>query len=119
MKGYLDAIPKDLDESARMDGASSFRIFFEIIMPLSKPILAVVALFSFTGPLGDFILSSTILRTPDKYTLPIGLYNLVAQNGRQLHHLRGRRGADCRSGCDSLRHYKILCFRPDLWQYKG
>lgn len=75
MKGYLDAIPKDLDESARMDGASSFRIFFEIIMPLSKPILAVVALFSFTGPLGDFILSSTILRTPDKYTLPIGLYN--------------------------------------------
>ena len=42
-------------------------------------ILAVVALFSFTGPLGDFILSSTILRTPDKYTLPIGLYNLVAQ----------------------------------------
>ena len=48
-------------------------------MPLSKPIVAVVALFSFTGPLGDFILSSTILRTPDKYTLPIGLYNLVAQ----------------------------------------
>ncbi len=81
MKGYLDAIPKDLDESARMDGdgASSFRIFIEIIMPLSRPILAVVALFSFTGPLGDFILSSTILRTPDKYTLPIGLYNLVAQ----------------------------------------
>jgi arabinogalactan oligomer/maltooligosaccharide transport system permease protein len=36
---------------------------------LSRPILAVVALFSFTGPLGDFILSSTILRTPDKYTL--------------------------------------------------
>ena len=79
MKGYLDAIPKDLDESARMDGASNFRIFIEIIMPLSKPIVAVVALFSFTGPLGDFILSSTILRTPDKYTLPIGLYNLVAQ----------------------------------------
>ncbi|VFS40997.1 Maltose transport system permease protein malG [Serratia liquefaciens] len=52
MKGYLDAIPKDLDESARMDGASSFRIFIEIIMPLSRPILAVVALFSFTGPLG-------------------------------------------------------------------
>lgn len=79
MKGYLDAIPKDLDESARMDGAGNFRIFIEIIMPLSKPILAVIALFSFTGPLGDFILSSTILRTPDKYTLPIGLYNQVAQ----------------------------------------
>ena len=78
MKGYLDAIPKDLDESARMDGAGNFRIFIEIIMPLSKPIIAVVALFSFTGPLGDFILASTILRTPDMYTLPIGLYNLVS-----------------------------------------
>jgi len=38
-----------------------------------------VALFSFTGPLGDFILSSTILRTPEQFTLPIGLYNLVSQ----------------------------------------
>ncbi len=80
MKGYLDAIPKDMDESARMDGAGHFRIFIEIIMPLSKPIIAVVALFSFTGPLGDFILSSTILRTPEMYTLPLGLYNLVAQS---------------------------------------
>lgn len=79
MKGYLDAIPRDLDESARMDGAGHFRIFLEIIMPISKPIIAVIALFSFTGPLGDFILASTILRTPDMYTLPIGLYNLVAQ----------------------------------------
>ncbi|MBQ9274678.1 MAG: sugar ABC transporter permease [Succinivibrio sp.] len=79
MKGYLDAIPKDMDESARMDGAGHMRIFVEIIMPLSKPIIAVIALFAFTGPLGDFILSSTILRTPDKFTLPLGLYNMVSQ----------------------------------------
>lgn len=78
MKGYVDAIPRDMDESARMDGAGHFRIFCEIIMPLSKPIIAVIALFSFTGPLGDFILSTTILRTPDQFTLPIGLYNLVS-----------------------------------------
>jgi arabinogalactan oligomer/maltooligosaccharide transport system permease protein len=52
MKGYLDAIPKDLDESARMDGASNFRIFIEIIMPLSKPIVAVVALFPSPGRWG-------------------------------------------------------------------
>ena len=79
MKGFIDAIPRDLDESARMDGAGHFSIFIEIILPLSKPIIAVIALFSFTGPLGDFILSTTILRTPDQFTLPIGLYNLVAQ----------------------------------------
>ena len=78
MKGYIDAIPRDMDESTKMDGAGHFRIFCEIIMPLSKPIIAVIALFSFTGPLGDFILSTTILRTPDQFTLPIGLYNLVS-----------------------------------------
>ncbi len=78
MKGYIDAIPRDMDESARMDGAGHFRIFCKIIIPLTKPIIAVIALFSFTGPLGDFILSTTILRTPDQFTLPIGLYNLVS-----------------------------------------
>lgn len=77
MKGYMDSIPIDLDESARIDGASNTKIFLRIIMPLSKPMLAVVAINGFTGPLGDFILASTILRTPESYTLPIGLYNLV------------------------------------------
>ncbi|MDQ0858523.1 arabinogalactan oligomer/maltooligosaccharide transport system permease protein [Bacillus sp. V2I10] len=77
MKGYMDSIPMDLDESAKIDGASNTRIFLQIIMPLSKPMIAVVAMNGFTGPLGDFVLSSTILRSPEFYTLPIGLYNLV------------------------------------------
>ncbi|MCM3601773.1 sugar ABC transporter permease [Robertmurraya korlensis] len=77
MKGYMDSIPMDLDESAKIDGASNTRIFLQIIMPLSRPMIAVVAMNGFTGPLGDFVLSSTILRTPEAYTLPIGLYNLV------------------------------------------
>lgn len=79
MKGYMDSIPKELDESAKIDGASNTTIFMRIIMPLSRPMLAVVAMNGFTGPLGDFILSSTILRTAESYTLPIGLYNLVNQ----------------------------------------
>ncbi|PMC36751.1 sugar ABC transporter permease [Bacillus sp. UMB0899] len=77
MKGYMDSIPRDLDESAMIDGASNTRIFWQIIMPLSRPMIAVVAMNGFTGPLGDFVLSSTILRSPEAYTLPIGLYNLV------------------------------------------
>jgi arabinogalactan oligomer/maltooligosaccharide transport system permease protein len=77
MKGYMDSIPIDLDESAKIDGASNTRIFLQIIMPLSRPMVAVVAMNGFTGPLGDFVLSSTILRSPEAYTLPIGLYNLV------------------------------------------
>ena len=77
MKGYMDSIAIDLDESARMDGAGPTRIFFQIIMPLAKPMIAVVAMNGFTGPLGDFVLSSVILRNTESYTLPIGLFNLV------------------------------------------
>ncbi len=88
MKGYLDAIPKDLDESARMDGASSFRIFIEIIMPLSRPILAV-ALFSFTGPLG--ISSSPAPSCVPRINTRCLLVCITRwrKNGCQLHHLRG------------------------------
>ena len=77
MKGYMDTIPYDLDESARIDGASHTKIFIDIILPLSKPMIAVAAMNGFTGPLGDFVISSTILRKTEAYTLPIGLYNLV------------------------------------------
>lgn len=79
MKNYFDSIPFELDESARIDGAGNTRIFWQILLPLARPMLAVVAMNSFTGPLGDFILSSTILRSPETYTLPLGLYDLVNQ----------------------------------------
>ena len=79
MKGYLDTIPKELDESARMDGAGHLRIFIQIIMPLAKPILAVVALFSFIAPFGDFILARVMLRTEEKFTMGVGLYELVSK----------------------------------------
>src|SRR5690625_1526955 len=79
MKGYLDSIPKELDESARMDGAGHFRIFWQIIMPLAKPIIAVVAVFSFITPFTDFILAKVMLRQPEQYTLAVGLYELVSR----------------------------------------
>ncbi|WP_100330452.1 sugar ABC transporter permease [Bacillus xiapuensis] len=79
MKGYLDTIPKELDESARIDGAGHFRIFLQIIMPLAKPMIAVVALFNFIGPFTDFILAKILIRSEEKYTLAVGLYNLIAK----------------------------------------
>jgi arabinogalactan oligomer/maltooligosaccharide transport system permease protein len=79
MKGYLDTIPKELDESAKIDGAGHLRIFFQIVMPLATPIIAVVALFAFIAPFGDFIIASVLLRTESKYTLAVGLYDLVAK----------------------------------------
>ncbi|ALC91894.1 sugar ABC transporter permease [Bacillus sp. FJAT-18017] len=79
MKGYLDTIPKELDESAKIDGAGHMRIFAQIVMPLATPIIAVVALFAFIAPFGDFIIASILLRTETKYTLAVGLYDMVAK----------------------------------------
>ncbi|MBA2175493.1 sugar ABC transporter permease [Halobacillus locisalis] len=78
MKGYLDTIPKELDESARMDGAGNFRIFWQIVMPLAKPIIAVVSLFTFITPFTDFILARILLRTEEKFTLAVGLFELIS-----------------------------------------
>lgn len=77
MKGYLDSIPKELDEAALIDGANSFQVFTKVILLLARPIIAVVAFNSFTAPLGDYIISSTVLRTEANYTLPQGLFMMV------------------------------------------
>ncbi len=77
VKGYFDTIPKELDESAKIDGAGHMRIFLQIMLPLAKPILAVVALFNFMGPFMDFILPKILLRSPEKFTLAVGLFNFI------------------------------------------
>lgn len=77
VKGYLDTLPRDLDESAKMDGAGYMTIFFRILMPLARPIVAVVALFTFMAPFFDFLTPRIILRSPEKFTLALGLYNFI------------------------------------------
>lgn len=77
VKGYFDTLPRELDESAKIDGAGHFRIFFQILLPLAKPILAVVALFNFMAPFMDFILPRIVLRSPENFTLALGLFNFV------------------------------------------
>ncbi|CDQ38935.1 maltose ABC transporter permease [Virgibacillus kapii] len=77
VKGYFDTIPKELDEAAKMDGAGHLRVFWTIMLPLAKPILAVVALFNFMAPFMDFLLPRIVLTSPEKYTLALGLYNFI------------------------------------------
>lgn len=77
VKGYFDTIPKELDEAAKIDGAGHLRIFTTIMLPLAKPILAVVALFNFMAPFMDFLLPRIVLTSPEKYTLALGLYNFI------------------------------------------
>lgn len=77
VKGYFDTIPKELDEAAKMDGAGHLRVFWTIMLPLAKPILAVVALFNFMAPFMDFLLPRIVLTSPENFTLALGLYNFI------------------------------------------
>ncbi|MFD1017815.1 sugar ABC transporter permease [Thalassobacillus hwangdonensis] len=77
VKGYFDTIPKELDEAAKIDGAGHLKIFWTIMLPLAKPILAVVALFNFMAPFMDFLLPRIVLTSPEKYTLALGLFNFI------------------------------------------
>ncbi|HZF09239.1 MAG TPA: sugar ABC transporter permease [Thermoanaerobaculia bacterium] len=73
LKGYFDTIPRELEESALIDGASQATIFFRIVLPLAKPAVAVTALFSFMTAWNEFIQAATFLDKEPMYTAPVGL----------------------------------------------
>ena len=75
-KGFFDTIPKAIDEAAKIDGANSAQIFWQINLPLAKPIIVYTALTSFTWPWSDFILPKLLLKEKDLYTVAVGLMSL-------------------------------------------
>lgn len=79
-KGYFDTISNDIDEAAKLDGASRARIFFQIYLPLAKPIIIYTALMAFMGPWADYILAGLVLRDVNSMTVAVGLYNLMTPN---------------------------------------
>jgi len=79
MKGFFDTIPAELDESARVDGATPAQIFWGVVLPLAAPVLAVIALISFITTLNEFAIASVILQTQTKFTLPVGLWQYINQ----------------------------------------
>lgn len=79
VRQFALGIPKALDESAKIDGANEFQIFFHIILSLLKPVLTVVALFSFTGSWNDFLWPSIILNNVDTMPITPGLQLLQGQ----------------------------------------
>lgn len=83
MKGYFDTIPKELEESALIDGASQATIFFRIVLPLAKPAVAVTALFSFMTAWNEFIQAATFMNKEIKYTAPVGLKFFVGGFSQQ------------------------------------
>jgi arabinogalactan oligomer/maltooligosaccharide transport system permease protein len=83
MKGYFDTIPKELEESALIDGASQAMIFFRIVLPLAKPAVAVTALFSFMTGWNEFIIAATFMNREEMYTGPVGLRFFVGGFSQQ------------------------------------
>ncbi len=79
LKGYFDTLPKELEEAARIDGASQWVIFYRVMLPLARPGLAVTALFSFMTAWNEFILASTFMTDDSKYTLPVLIQSSVGQ----------------------------------------
>jgi arabinogalactan oligomer / maltooligosaccharide transport system permease protein len=78
MKGFLDTVPRELDESARMDGATHAQTYFRIIVPLVAPILAVTGLLVFIATINEFLMANVFLKDPESKTLAVGLYGLIA-----------------------------------------
>ncbi|PDO09489.1 MAG: sugar ABC transporter permease [Candidatus Reconcilbacillus cellulovorans] len=78
VKGYFDTIPKSLEEAARIDGASHWTVFVRIFLPLSRPLVVFLSVTTFAGAFNDFIFAQMVLRSQEKLTLAVGLYNMVS-----------------------------------------
>jgi len=74
MKGYFDSIPREIDESAMVDGATHWQIFTRLLVPLMRPIIVVVAVLSFIFVYGDFVVARILLKTTEQYPLTVGLF---------------------------------------------
>ena len=88
-KGFFDTIPKSLDESARIDGATRFQVFRKIIMPLAKPIVIYTILMAFMAPWGDYVFASFVaFRSKDNFNVAVGLYQWINTNDYQGYFTR-------------------------------
>ena len=87
LRQYFLGLPLDLDEAARMDGANSWRIWSQIIMPLSGPVLATLAIFNFQGAWNDFLWPLIVTNSEAMRTIPIGLSSFQGQYSTEWHLL--------------------------------
>jgi arabinogalactan oligomer/maltooligosaccharide transport system permease protein len=78
MKGFFDTVPREIDESALVDGASHWQVFWLLIFPLVRPILAVVGILSFVGTFNEFVLAQVLIKDARNWTLMVGLYKLIS-----------------------------------------
>lgn len=80
MKGFFDNVPRDIDESGMVDGASNWQIFWRLLFPLVRPILVVSMILAFFGTFSDYLLPRVMLTQTDKFTLMLGLQTFIGNN---------------------------------------
>jgi len=80
MKGFFDSVPRDIDESAMIDGASHWQLYWRLIFPLVRPVLIVVGIMSFVGTYNEFLLARVLLRDKDSWTLMVGLWQYISDS---------------------------------------
>lgn len=83
LRGFFEAVPRDLEESFRLDGAGTLRVLSRLIAPLSAPALAVVAMFTFNFAWEEFVIALTLINSPTHRTLPIGLNFFISEHTTQ------------------------------------
>ena len=108
MRQFFRAIPEELADAARIDGCNEFTIYARIMMPLAKPALVTVAIFTFLAAWNDFTGPLLYLNTPDRFTLTIGLANFRASFGSGLRDM----GAGGRSRWDLLMAFAMTMTAP-------
>jgi arabinogalactan oligomer/maltooligosaccharide transport system permease protein len=77
MYGYFNTVPKEIDEAAKIDGASHIRTFFTIIIPLVAPILVIVWMITYIAVAGDYVIASALLSDPNMQTATVGLFTMI------------------------------------------
>lgn len=83
LRGFFESQPRELEEAMVIDGANPFKVFFSLALPLAKPALATVTIFSFLANWDEFIWALTIIDDPLKRTLPIAIYSFQGQHGTE------------------------------------
>jgi ABC-type glycerol-3-phosphate transport system permease component len=80
-------IPHSLDEAAEMDGASKWELYWNIILPLSRPAIVTLTIFTFMGNYNSMFWPLVMMKSPDKYTLPVGMLAFDSSQGQQTNLL--------------------------------
>ena len=86
LKGYFDSLPRELEEAVLLDGGTRFDAFWRVALPLSRPALAVTALFCFLTAWNEFILAATFMNDPRSFTLPVALQRYVGDYATEWGH---------------------------------